>query len=58
MNFDKIVLGGGVIEALGDFMLPIIKQNFQDHVFDAAAKALKLLPQSLGMMQQFMAAWL
>ncbi len=29
MNFDMIVLGGGVIEALGDFMMPIIKKEFK-----------------------------
>jgi glucokinase len=47
MNFDKIVLGGGVIEALGDFMLPIIKQEFQNHVFVAAAKGVKIVPSKL-----------
>jgi glucokinase len=47
MNFDKIVLGGGVIEALGDFMLPIIKQEFQNQVFSAAAKGVKIVPSKL-----------
>jgi glucokinase len=47
MNFDMIVLGGGVIEALGDFMMPIIKQEFHDHVFDAAAKDVKIVPSKL-----------
>lgn len=47
MNFDKIVLGGGVIEALGDFMLPIIKQQFNNQVFTAAAKGVKIVPSKL-----------
>ena len=48
MNFDMIVLGGGVIEALGDFMMPIIKLEFNNHVFDAAAKGVKIVPSKLG----------
>jgi glucokinase len=47
MNFDMIVLGGGVIEALGDFMLPIIKQQFNNQVFEAAAKGVKIVPSKL-----------
>ncbi len=48
MNFDMIVLGGGVIEALGNFMMPIIKREFQNHVFDAAAKGVKIVASKLG----------
>lgn len=47
MNFDMIVLGGGVIEALGYFMLPIIKQQFNNQVFTAAAKGVKIVPSKL-----------
>lgn len=47
MNFDMIVLGGGVIEALGDFMLPIIKKQFNSQVFAAAAKGVKIVPSKL-----------
>lgn len=47
MNFDKIVLGGGVIEALGDFMLPKIREQFNKQVFDAAGKGLKIVPSKL-----------
>lgn len=47
MNFDKIVLGGGVIEALGDFMLPKIKEQFNQQVFDAAGKGVKIVPSKL-----------
>lgn len=48
MNFDMIVLGGGVIEALGDFMMPIIKEEFHNHVFDAAEKGVKIVSSKLG----------
>ena len=48
MNFDMIVLGGGVIEALGDFMMPIIKKEFNNHVLDAVAKGIKIIPSKLG----------
>ena len=47
MNFDMVVLGGGVIEALGDFMLPLIKQQFNSQVFEAAAKGVKIVPSKL-----------
>lgn len=47
MNFDKIVLGGGVIEALGDFMLPKIREQFNKQVFDAAGKGVKIVPSIL-----------
>ena len=48
MNFDMIVLGGGVIEALGDFMMPIIRKEFENHVLDAVAKGIKIIPSKLG----------
>jgi glucokinase len=48
MNFDMIVLGGGVIEAIGDFMMPIIKNEFKNHVLDASAKGVKIVSSKLG----------
>lgn len=48
MNFDMIVLGGGVIEALGDFMMPRIRNEFKNHVLDASAKGIKIIPSKLG----------
>jgi glucokinase len=48
MNFDMIVLGGGVIEALEDYMLPIIKREFNNHVLADSAKNLKILSSKLG----------
>ncbi len=47
MNFDMIVLGGGLIEALGDFMMPIIRKEFNNHVLDAVAKGIKIIPSKL-----------
>ncbi|HQF41651.1 MAG TPA: ROK family protein [Ignavibacteriaceae bacterium] len=48
MNFDMIVLGGGVIEALGDFMLPIIKEEFFKQVFSVSGKGVKIVASRLG----------
>ncbi len=48
MNFDMIVLGGGVIEALEKFMIPIIKAEFNNHVLDASAKGVKIVASKLG----------
>ncbi|MFZ2323116.1 MAG: ROK family protein [Ignavibacteriaceae bacterium] len=48
MNFDMIVLGGGVIEALESFILPIIKKEFQNHVLDDSAKGIKIVASKLG----------
>jgi glucokinase len=48
MNFDMIVLGGGLIEALEDYMLPIIKEQFNNHVLTDSAKNLKILSSKLG----------
>lgn len=48
MNFDMIVLGGGVIEALEDYMMPRIKKEFNNHVLDAAAKGVKIVASKLG----------
>lgn len=48
MNFDLIVLGGGVIEALNDFMMPIIKEEFKNHVLEASAKGVKIVASKLG----------
>ena len=48
MNFDMIVLGGGVIEALEGFILPIIKKEFQNHVLADSAKGIKIIASKLG----------
>jgi glucokinase len=48
LNLDLIVLGGGLIEALDYFMIPIIKETFNKNVLKASAKGLKILPTKLG----------
>lgn len=47
MNFDMIVLAGGLIEAAGNFMLPVIKSSFDKHVLKDSANGLKILPSKL-----------
>ena len=48
MNFDTIVLGGGMIDAIDDFMVPIIKKSFDSHVLKVSSKSLKILVTHLG----------
>ena len=48
MNFDLIVLGGGLIEALHHFMIPHIKEEMNIHMLKGTAKAVKLIPSKLG----------
>jgi len=48
LNFDLIILGGGVIEALEHFMMPKIKEAFKEHVLQAAAKGVKIKAAKLG----------
>lgn len=47
MNFDMIVLAGGLIEAAGNFMLPVIKSSFDKNVLKDSANGLKILPSKL-----------
>jgi glucokinase len=47
MNFDMIVLAGGLIEAAGNFMLPVIKSSFNKHVLKDSANGLKILSSKL-----------
>lgn len=48
LNFDTIVLGGGVVEAMGDYMLPKIKKSFNKSVLEAAGENVKLVVTKLG----------
>lgn len=48
LNFDTIVLGGGVVEAAGDFMLPIIKDAFNKAVLPEPGKTVKIVITQLG----------
>jgi glucokinase len=48
LNFDMIVLGGGLIEALDYFMLPKIKESFKYYALKDASKNLKIVANDLG----------
>ncbi|MBN2572184.1 MAG: ROK family protein [Ignavibacteriales bacterium] len=48
LNIDTIVLGGGVIEAMGEIMLPIIKENFNETVLTEPGKCAKIILTNLG----------
>ncbi|MGB5288032.1 MAG: ROK family protein [Ignavibacteriaceae bacterium] len=48
LNLDMIVLGGGMIEALDFYMLPLIKKTFSEHVMNDSAKNLKIVASKLG----------
>jgi glucokinase len=47
MNFDMIVLSGGLIEALDKFMLPVIKTTFNQHILKDSAYGLKIVSSKL-----------
>lgn len=47
LNVDMIVLGGGVIEAMGSFMMPRIKEAFKENVMAGSAKGLKIIASKL-----------
>lgn len=48
LNIDTIVLGGGVIEAMGEFMLPKIKESFKLSVLKGLDKNVKVFTTKLG----------
>lgn len=48
MNFNLIVLGGGMVEAMDSFMIPRIRDAFNNHVLKATAKELKIVSSKLG----------
>ncbi len=48
LNFDTIVLGGGLIEALNHFMMPKIKESFNETVLKDSARGLKIISTKLG----------
>ncbi len=45
---EAIILGGGVIEELGDFFMPIIQTSMEENVFAEGAEGVQLLQSSLG----------
>ncbi len=48
LNLDMIVLGGGMIEAIDFYMMPLIKKSFSEHVMNDSAKNLKIVASKLG----------
>lgn len=48
LNLDLIVLGGGVIEAMNKFMMPIIKASFKEYVLRDAGKEISIINTQLG----------
>jgi glucokinase len=48
LNIDTIVLGGGVIEAMHEFMIPKIEKAFKESVLLEAGKVVKIFETKLG----------
>ncbi len=48
LNLDTIVVGGGLVEALGYFMVPQIKEALELHVLDEALMGLEISESKLG----------
>ncbi len=47
LNVDTIVLGGGLMEALGEAILPMVKESFYKSVFADSAKGIRLIKSKL-----------
>lgn len=47
LNFDMIVLGGGVIEALDNYMIPLIKKSFNGNTLKVAGNHVKIVASRL-----------
>ncbi|MGD8305801.1 MAG: ROK family protein [Ignavibacteria bacterium] len=48
INMDTIVLGGGMVEAMGDFLLPKIENAYNNYVFKSCGVGVKILISELG----------
>lgn len=48
LNLDLIILGGGMIEALEKFMIPLIREEFDKNALPSSSKGLKMLATKLG----------
>jgi glucokinase len=48
LNIDTIVLGGGVVEAMGDFILEEVKKSFKKSVLPEAGENAKIIITNLG----------
>ncbi len=48
LNLDTIVLGGGVLEAMHGFMIPIIRESFNKSVIPDSGKIVRIFSTKLG----------
>ena len=48
LNIDTIVLGGGVVEAMGEFILDEVKKSFKNSVLPESGKEVKIVTTHLG----------
>ena len=48
LNVDTVVLGGGVIEAMNEFMMPRIIESFKNTVLEGPGKIVKIIETKLG----------
>ncbi len=48
LNIDTIVLGGGVVEAMGDYVLPIVQKSFSKSVVKEIGKNVEIVTTHLG----------
>lgn len=48
LNIDTIILGGGVVEAMPEFVMPIIQQSFKKTVMEAPGKCVNIYATKLG----------
>ena len=48
LNVDTIVLGGGVIEAMNEYMMPRITKAFKNAVLEGPGKSVKIVETKLG----------
>jgi glucokinase len=48
INIDMIVLGGGLIEALDYFMIPLIKKSYKEFALKESSRGVKIVESKLG----------
>ncbi|MBD3306613.1 ROK family protein [candidate division KSB3 bacterium] len=48
VGIEAIIIGGGVIEELSDFFMPIIRESMEKHAFAGGAQGVDLLESTLG----------
>ena len=48
LNPEVVVLGGGLMDALEDEMMPVVVESAREHAFPGSDKGIKILPSKLG----------